>query len=313
MAGTYRLRLQRLDDSWVPSHADVRWALTALDPANSNLLCGAFQASDGADVPYRLWNAKDEPRALILLLHGATDYSGAYDEIGPLLASRGFIALAYDQRGFGATASRGHWVGKHRMMDDVKDAAAFLRKRTGTKLPLFIIGESMGAAIAVRAAPYVADIAGLVLAAPGAVAGGMRRMAASFALRALNTIAPHHGLVLERLTGWELAPASAIRLLSDPMVLRGMSGQMLFGLLRLSISAIDKARRVKVPALTMVGTEDDLLRTACIKQLHKSLKGRKAWAIFEDGPHLLLHWEHRARVIERVVSWIDARLLADRI
>jgi alpha-beta hydrolase superfamily lysophospholipase len=313
MAGTYRLRLQRLDDSWVPSHTDVRWALTALDPANSNLLCGAFQASDGADVPYRLWNAKGEPRAFVLLLHGATDYSGAYDEIGPLLASRGFIAFAFDQRGFGAAASRGHWAGKHRMMDDVKEAVAFLRKRTGARLPLFIIGESMGAAVAVRAAPYIDDVSGLVLSAPGAVAGGMRRMAAALTLRVLNKIAPHHGLILERLTGWELTPASAIRLLSDPMVLRGMSGEMLFGLLRLSVSAIEKARRVKVPALTMVGTKDDILRTACIKQLHRGLKGRKAWAVFEDGPHLLLHWEHRARVLERVVSWIDARLLAGRI
>src|SRR4249920_2038724 len=115
MAGTYRLALRRLDDSWVPRHTDVRWALTALDPANSNLLCGAFQASDGADVPYRLWNPPGEPRAVVLMLHGAFDYSGAYDEIGPRLASKGFLVFAYDQRGFGATASRGHWRGRRRM------------------------------------------------------------------------------------------------------------------------------------------------------------------------------------------------------
>lgn len=313
MAGTYRLRLRRLDESWVPSHADVRWALTALDPANSNLLCGAFQASDGAQVPYRLWNAEGQPRALVLLLHGATDYSGAYDEIGPLLASRGFIAFAYDQRGFGATASRGAWSGKHRMMDDVKDAVAFLRKRAPENLPLFIIGESMGAAVAVRAAPFVPNVSGLVLAAPGAYAGNVRRLVASLFLRAVSALAPRTELVVERLTGWELTPASAIRLLSDPMILTAVSAKMVFGLLRLGASAIDKARKVTIPSLTMVGTKDDVLRTACIRQLHKGLNGHKAWAMFEDGPHLLLHWEHRARVLERVVSWIDARLLAGEV
>ncbi|HEX2593420.1 MAG TPA: alpha/beta fold hydrolase [Rhizomicrobium sp.] len=312
MALPYRLRLERLDDAWVPSHTDVRWALTALDPANSNLICGSFTAADGATVPYRLWTA-DEPRALLLLLHGATDYSGAYDEIGPLLASRGFTCLAIDQRGFGATASRGRWPGKHKMMNDVADAAAFLRKRFDASLPLFIVGESMGAAIAVRAAPYIPNVSGLVLSAPGAVAGGTRRMAMSFLLRAMNKLVPDHGLVLERITGWELNASSAIRLMSDPMVLRGMRAEMLFGLLRLSASAIDRARKVKVPVLTMVGTKDDVLRTACIRQLHKGLRGPKTWAVFEDGPHLLLHWEERARVVERVVSWIDARLLADKV
>lgn len=309
----YRLRLRRLDDSWVPSHTDIRWALEALDPANSNLLCGAFRASDGADVPYRLWTPSVPQRAIIVLLHGASDYSGAYDEIGPLLTSRGFVAFAFDQRGFGATASRGRWAGKHRMMADVTDAAAFLRQRFGSDLPLFVIGESMGAAIAVRAAPLVPDLTGLVLSAPGAVAGGARRAALGLLIRAMNVVAPRHGLVLERTTAWELTASAAIRLLSDPLILRNISPEMLFGLLRLSASAIDKARRVKVPTLTMVGTQDEILRIACIKQLHKGLKCPKTWAVFENGPHMLLHWEHCARVVERVVSWLDARLLANKI
>jgi alpha-beta hydrolase superfamily lysophospholipase len=309
----YRLRLSRLDDSWVPSHADIRWALEALDPANSNLLCGAFRASDGATVPYRLWTPSAKPRAIIVLLHGASDYSGAFDEIGPLLTSRGFMAFAFDQRGFGASSSRGRWSGKHRMMADVTDAVAFLRQRFGNDLPLFMIGESMGAAIAVRVAPLVPDLAGLVLSAPGAVAGGVRRAAFGLLIRAMNVVAPGHGLVLERTTAWELTPSAAIRLLSDPLVMRKVSPEMLFGLLRLSASAIDKARRVRVPTLTMVGTQDEILRIACIKQLHKGLKCPKTWAVFENGPHMLLHWEHRARVVERVVSWLDARLLANKV
>lgn len=313
MAGTYRMALRRHDDSWVPEHTDVRWSLTALDPSAAHLVCGAFQASDGADIPYRLWTPREtSPRAIVLLLHGAFDYAGAYDEIGPRLAEQGFVAFAYDQRGFGATASRGHWMGRHRMIRDVGEAIGFLRKRMEEPLPLFLVGESMGAAIAVHAAARRLDgVNGLVLAAPGAVDGGVRRAIMSFLLRAANTIAPNHELVLERLSGWELSPSAAIRLLSDPMIVRGASAELLFGLLRLSTTAVEKARKVTIPTLTMVGTKDDLLRTACIRQLHRGLKGRKTWAQFEDGPHLLLHWEHGDRVLARVVSWIEARLMAD--
>src|SRR5450755_2752092 len=66
----------------------------------------SFSASDGAQVPYRVWRAAF-PKALVLLLHGAFDYCGAFDEIGVQFAARGVTAMAIDQRGFGATVSRG--------------------------------------------------------------------------------------------------------------------------------------------------------------------------------------------------------------
>ena len=78
----------------------------------------------------------DPNKPLVLLLHGAFDYSGAFDELGPKLAAQGFTALAFDQRGFGATRSRRRWCGTKRMVHDVVDAIRFLRDRNGA-LPLF--------------------------------------------------------------------------------------------------------------------------------------------------------------------------------
>jgi hypothetical protein len=70
---------------------DARWSLTGFMPA-APLRTGSFAASDGADVPSRLWPVK-QPRALVLLLHGATDYSGAFDEIGPQFAAQSRVAF----------------------------------------------------------------------------------------------------------------------------------------------------------------------------------------------------------------------------
>src|SRR5689334_1216013 len=80
---------------------NARWSLAAINPLGVRLRCGAFAAGDGADIPYRLWLPR-EIRAGILLLHGACDYSGAFDEVAPRLARSGIAALAIDQRGFGA-------------------------------------------------------------------------------------------------------------------------------------------------------------------------------------------------------------------
>lgn len=286
---------------------DLRWSLESADPATT-LLSGRFPASDRAVVPYRLWPAA-HPRAVVLLLHGAFDYSGAFDDIGPKFAARGIAALAYDQRGFGATRSRRLWRGRKRMVKDVIDAVAFIRSRYAN-LPVFIVGESMGAAIAVNAAASAPDldIAGIVLAAPGAIAGGLRRMFASALVRLVEYFAPDGELTIERMSARELNASSAIRLLCDPMVLRGVRPRMAFGLLELAAAAVEAARKVTVPALTMVGSKEDFLRTKCIAQLHKSLAGEKTWREFEGGPHLLLHWQEADTVLAEVLAWIETRL-----
>ena len=154
MSQAYRLGFELSPADDTASVADSRWSLGGLDPA-ARLHSGSFEASDGAAVPYRLW-AAPTPRAQIVLLHGACDYCGAFDEIGPLFAARGFNALAIDQRGFGATSTRGRWRGKNRMIRDAIEAVIFLRMRYGDALPVFILGESMGAALAAPNRPVVA-------------------------------------------------------------------------------------------------------------------------------------------------------------
>jgi alpha-beta hydrolase superfamily lysophospholipase len=287
---------------------DARWSLTGLDP-KARLRTGAFKASDGEDVPYRLWQAA-APRALVLLLHGACDYSGAFDEIGPLLDAHGLTAMAIDQRGFGATSTRGRWRGKNRMIRDAIEAVIYLRMRYGDRPPVFIIGESMGAALAVHVAARAADLdlAGLVLSAPGAISGTWRRMFGTAITRVLRFFAPNSGIVVERLSAWDFTPGAAIRLLSDPMVLRRIRPAALFGLFKLSRSAVDEAEHVRIPVLTMAGSKEDLLRLDCIRRLHDGLAGEKDWEHFEGGPHLLLHWKHNDRVLDKVLAWLGARL-----
>jgi alpha-beta hydrolase superfamily lysophospholipase len=303
----YRLGFEFSPPADTASVADARWSLAGLDPG-TRVRAGSFVATDGENVPYRLWQA-NAARGMVLLLHGASDYSGAFDEIGPQFAARGLTALAIDQRGFGATSTRGTWRGKNRMIRDVIEAVLFLRKRYGD-LPTFVAGESMGAALAVHAASRAPDLnlAGIVLAAPGAVSGLWRRLFGSALTRVLRFFLPNAGIVIERVSAWEFTAGSAIRLLSDPMVLRRIRPAQLFGLFKLARSAVDEAPHVRVPALTMIGTKEDLLREACIARLHAGLAGEKEWKRFKGAPHLLLHWKHNQNVLGKVFSWIDRRL-----
>jgi len=310
MAGVFRLAFRRIAEPGRSRKArDWRWSLLGAEPP-ANLYCGSLPTSDGAGAPYRLWLA-EEPRALVLLLHGAFDYSGAFDDIGPKLAARGFSALAYDQRGFGGTSSRRHWCGIKRMALDVADAIRFLRARFGA-LPIFVAGESMGADVAIQtiARSRHTEIAGLILVAPGAVAGPFRRYLWSLAVRLWTFLAPQGEIDVVRLSGREFTPTAAIRLLSDPMVLRSVRPAMASGLLELAVSSVLAARNVCVPALTMVGSREDFLYTTCVASLHRNLAGEKTWRVFDGGPHLLFHWQRNEEVIAQATDWMATRLPA---
>ena len=289
---------------------DARSPLSSLRSTESEPT-DSFTASDGAQVPFRVWRAAT-PRALALLLHGAFDYSGAFDEIGAAFAAQGITAMAIDQRGFGATATRGYWCGENRMIRDVIEAVTFLRARCGDALPVFLLGESMGAAVAVDAAANAPELAlaGVVLAAPGAVTGTLLRLFGAFIAPLMRYFTPNSGIVAVRLKAGDLKASAADRLMNDPMVLHRIRPTVLMGMFDLVGAAVDAAPRVHVPVLTMAGTRDNLIGILHIARLHAQLAGEKEWERFENGPHLLLHWRHRDRVLDKVFSWIKAHEIA---
>src|ERR1700734_1781856 len=117
-AGAFRLAFARkAPRPRKQSLQDISWSLNAADPSVT-MFSGSFVAPDQARVPTRIWPAV-ESKGVAIVLHGAFDYSGACDEIGPKFAAEGITAFAYDQRGFGATRSRRHWCGKKRMVEDL--------------------------------------------------------------------------------------------------------------------------------------------------------------------------------------------------
>src|SRR5262245_16285139 len=67
---------------------------------------GYFEGVRHYRLPYRLWLPR-APKAGVILLHGAFDYAGAFDWLCPELSAHDYATLAYDQRGFGETATRG--------------------------------------------------------------------------------------------------------------------------------------------------------------------------------------------------------------
>jgi len=87
----------------------------------------------------RHWGRKDAPR--LLMLHGFPEYSGAWNDLAPLLAER-FHCIAPDQRGYGQSW-RPAEVAQYKTALLVSDLAALIGDD-----PVIVLGHDWGASVA---------------------------------------------------------------------------------------------------------------------------------------------------------------------
>lgn len=126
-------------------------------------------------IPVYSWapSKQTDPRAIVLALHGASLHARSFTAISQQLADKGYAVFAADMRGFGA------WYKGHNDPDDPsrrilyhpteKDLQALLARlrHIYPSKSIFLMGESVGANMAVRLLAEDANCAdGMILASP---------------------------------------------------------------------------------------------------------------------------------------------------
>ncbi|MBX9572611.1 MAG: alpha/beta fold hydrolase [Candidatus Obscuribacterales bacterium] len=121
-------------------------------------------------MPEQANGQKPTPKAVILCIHGLGLDNSSYLDFARKMSKRGFGVFAMDVRGFGAWVSApGHEnVQFERTISDVGYFVKLIKERHNG-IPVFLLGESMGGAIALRAAArYPDDLKGVVSSVPSA-------------------------------------------------------------------------------------------------------------------------------------------------
>lgn len=291
--------------------------LSACDPtvipagqpvAAPRLTADRYVAADGTALPLAEWPAANRPpRAVVLGLHGFGDYRMAWEEPAGLWSRDGITTCAYDQRGFGASPTRGRWPGTAALVDDARAVARLLRQRH-PGVPLYLAGESMGGAVALVAADGDAEVDGLILLAP--------------ALRSRQSFGP----LLSRAV-WVAAhtipwfpngptsidfqptdnPKTLEKLRTDSQMLRAARLDMGYGLLDLMDEACAAAARIDVPYLMLHGMGDRIVPQGPVRAAIEVMPRRadSRLAFYSKGFHMLLRDKEGATVALDVAAWID--------
>lgn len=275
----------------------------------TSLASAHLVSPDGRVIPLRTFLPQQgKLRALVVAIHGFNDYSRAFASVGPYFAARDIGLIAYDQRGFGLSERTGLWAGASEYGEDLQLIIRMVKNRY-RDIPVFVLGESMGAAVAITALGKEAEtgIEGVILSAPAVWSRDTMPWYQSMILDVAATTLPE-----VRLTGSGLRVQASdniemLRALGrDPWVIKATRIDAIQGLTDLMDAAQVGVDQVKVPLLMLYGGKDELIPADPVRRIWLRISGKPGVraVYYPQGFHLLLRDLKAATPLRDVASWI---------
>jgi len=271
----------------------------------------AFISYDGTSLPLKRWLPPKDIEAVVIAVHGFNDYSNFIKDSAPLFSQHKIALYSYDQRGFGATTTKGKWGGTQAMARDLATLTELVAE-CHPRTPVYLLGESMGGAVVIvmLAGNNHPKIAGAILCAPAVWTRGempfYQRWVLSFAARMIPWW---------RVTGESLSVTPSdnremlIGLGKDPLVIKKTRIDTLYGLSNLMDEAYRKAKDFTVHSLVLYGKKDEIIPEKSVlnfyRQMPSTAKNRQEMTIYDNGYHMLLR-DLQADVVRKdIVAWIE--------
>lgn len=269
---------------------------------------------DKVNIFVRAW-IPDKPQRVLVCVQGLGGHGGYYEELACQLALGGTIVVAPDLRGHGYTeGARGDIDGFDRYLADI-DASVTWASTAWPGTPIFVLGESMGASIAIQ---YVASghygahqirLAGLVCVSP--VLSSAIRPTFGEVIHFMRSllIAPKHPSIA--VTGREELgcrdPAFNALLRADPLFVRLVSARFLTMLTVWLWQSKRKARQVSLPLLVLLGGRDYVARRSGTSAFLRRVPAREQRIVtFPQAYHCLLRDPETPVVVKVLSAWLAA-------
>ena len=258
-----------------------------------------FTTTDGETLFLRRWNPDSilpaKKDIAVLIFHGITAHSGAYDMAGRPISSGGYTTFGLDYRGHGLSdGNRGDSPNKERWIADLAESVKFIKSIGFSKV--IILGHSLGVASAICATDAVPDeVSGLILLS-GAYEGkkGLTKPPTFFQktkILASSVFRPSYQVVEYYREGMTVS--------KDPLF--NFRYTLRF-LTMLDVKQLRLPANLNIPVLVGVGDKDELFDIDKVKEFYNAVPGnKKEFFVMKNATHARIPVESW----EEIVVWLN--------
>jgi acylglycerol lipase len=258
-----------------------------------------FITTDGVTLFLRRWNPDSltpiKKGIAVLIFHGFTAHSGAYNMAGLPISAAGYTTFGLDYRGHGLSdGNRGDSPGKDRWIADLAESVKYVRSLGFSKV--IVLGHSLGVASAICAADAVPnEISGLVLMS-GAYEGrkGLSTPPTLFEktrILASAIFRPSYPAVEYYRKGMTVTKDS---LFNFKYTLRYLT--------MMDVKRLRLPKDLNIPVLVAVGDQDELFEVDKVRDFYDSIPGnKKDFLVMKNTTHAKIPPESW----QQVVDWLN--------
>lgn len=270
-----------------------------------------FQGARGVRIVYDTWAPAVTPRAVVVLSHGFGEHARRYDHVAARFAEAGLVTYALDHRGHGRSG------GKRVLCKDFSDytgdfhTCAGIAAREHPGLPRVALGHSMGGAIVFGyGVDRPDDYQLMVLSGPAVDMVDTVSPLLAWVAKALGAVVP--GLPVQKLDAHLVSrdPAVVAAYDADPLVHHGLvPAGVGRALIKVAETMPARAAALTAPLLVVHGADDGLVPAEGSRRLVSAVGSDDVQLnVYPGLYHEVFNEPERARVLDDVVGWIDARL-----
>jgi len=264
----------------------------------------------GVRIYWQSWLPDNDPRAVVVISHGAGEHSGRYAHVAERLLLEGYAVYAIEHRGHGRSSGSRALIDRMSAAVEDLDALITIARGRHPSLAVFLLGHSMGATISLSyTAAHQDRLSGLILSGPLAAleaAPAPQRMIAAL----LSAVAPRTGLLAVDPALVSRDPAVVTAYVEDPLVHHGKLPARTITELAGAIALFpDAVGAIKLPTLIMYGTEDRLCPTRGSVMLGERIGAEDLTVTpYEGLYHEILNEPEQEKVLDEMCSWLGARV-----
>ncbi len=272
----------------------------------------AFPATDGLPLRSLFWPARSA-RGVLVIAHGLGEHAGCYRHVAENLGPRlDLDVLALDFRGHGRSPGRRGVVRRYDdLLADLDGARAWLdRERPG--LPQYLLGHSNGGQVILHAAARPDDsLAGVILSNPSLRLAIKVPRHKLWAGQVLRRVAPAFTMSASLPPSMmTLDPGHIEQRRVDTLRHDRTNAALFFGMVEGGRRLSAHPAKVRCPTLILLGELDPIVDPAATREFFDRLGALDRTLLSYPGMlHEPLNDPDRARVLDDMTAWLDARLV----